>query len=295
MQIIRSSAIAFAFASGFSLSQAAPLSPDGPLSTMTLHAVTASHDLISFKAKTPSTVTTRVKLTGLAKDERLLGIDYRVARGVLFALGSSGRIFTVDIGNGALTPVGETPFAIALDGHRFGFDFNPAADRIRIVSDTGQNLRAHPDTGAIVDYKADEPGVQADGRLTYDEGDPNAGKAPRIVAAAYTYNTKNEKLTTNYAIDMATATLARQGSIEAEEPMVSPNTGRLKTVGKLGVDGITDAHFDISDISNTAVAALSTVAAPGYRLYSVDLATGTTHLLGDIGAGEPLLGLAIEP
>jgi hypothetical protein len=31
----------------------------------------------------------------------------------------------------------------------FGFDFNPT-DRIRLVSNTGQNLRLHPDLGTVV-------------------------------------------------------------------------------------------------------------------------------------------------
>jgi hypothetical protein len=36
----------------------------------------------------------------------------------------------------------------------FPIDFNPVVDRIRIMSDAGQNLRVHPDTGAVV---ADSP------------------------------------------------------------------------------------------------------------------------------------------
>ena len=40
---------------------------------------------------------------------------------------------------------------MALKGSAFGVDFNPAADRVRVVSNLGQNLRLHPDTGAQVD------------------------------------------------------------------------------------------------------------------------------------------------
>lgn len=144
------------------------------------------------------------------------------------------------------------------EGERLGFDFNPAADRIRIVSDSGQNLRAHPETGALVDFKPDADGLQLDGALAFSSDDANAGRPPRVIAAAYTYNKDNEKLTTNFAIDGEPGALVRQGSVEGVEPVVSPNSGQLSTVGALGVAGISDAHFDISDVTNTALAALST-------------------------------------
>ena len=35
-----------------------------------------------------------------------------------------------------------------LSGTAFGVDFNPMADRLRVVSDAEQNLRANADTGA---------------------------------------------------------------------------------------------------------------------------------------------------
>ena len=78
---------------------------------------------------------------------------------------------------GAATALGTAPFSPALSGSAFGFDFNPTVDRIRIVSDTGQNLRAHPDTGAV---------VAVDGSLRYAITDVAAGHDPDVVGAAYT-------------------------------------------------------------------------------------------------------------
>ncbi len=37
-----------------------------------------------------------------------------------------------------------------LSGTEFGIDFNPLADRLRVVSDTGQNLRIDVDSGATI-------------------------------------------------------------------------------------------------------------------------------------------------
>ncbi len=272
-----------------------PAAADAELAKIRLYAVSASHQLIAVSAAEPGRIIRSVTLYGLDANERLLGIDYRVAHGVLYALGSSGRVFRVDVASGALSAVGETRFGHALEGTQFGFDFNPAADRIRIVSERGQNLRAHPETGALVDFKPDIDGFQPDGALAFRSDDANAGRAPRVIAAAYTYNTENEKLTTNFAIDGELGALLRQGSVEGTEPVVSPNTGALSTVGSLGTGSLSEAHFDISDVTNTALAALSTRAAPVPTLYRIDLGSGRAYAIGPIGTGEPLLGIAIEP
>jgi len=260
-----------------------------------VRAVTQSHHLVSFNAGQPGRLLSDVALKGLPAGETVLGIDYRVARGELYALGSSGRVFRVDTASGQLTPVGNETFAQPLNGRQFGFDFNPAADRIRIVSDTRQNLRAHPDTGALVDASPDAPGLQTDGTLHYAAGDANEKAAPRVVAAGYTYNKDNEKLTTNYAIDAATGALVRQGSIEGEQPVVSPNLGKLYTVGSLGVAGLTDAHFDIADLNNAAFAVLGTAKDAAAQFYEIDLKTGKATRIGKVGTGEALRGIAIEP
>ena len=130
-------------------------------------------------------------------------------------------------------PVGEAPFALALEGTRFGFDFNPAADRIRVVGGT-DNRRMHPDTGMVVDADAAAADVQLDGALAYATGDVNAGKAPVVVAAAYTNPDADAATgTTNYAIDTAADALVTQGTKEGVTPAVSPNAGTLFTVGCL--------------------------------------------------------------
>lgn len=123
----------------------------------------------------------------------------------------------------------------------------------------------------------------------------NEKVTPRVVAAGYTYNKDNEKLTTNYAIDAATGALVRQGSIEGEQPVVSPNLGKLYTVGSLGVAEVTDAHFDIADLNNAAFAVLGTAKAAAAQLYEIDLKSGKATRIGQVGTGEALRGIAIEP
>lgn len=270
-------------------------SPEGPPATEVVLALTADHTLLRIQAGQPQQVQKSLALKGLPVGEQLVGMDFRVAKGVLFALGRTGQLYTLNTETGQLQPVGQPPHAVALTGVRWGVDFNPAADRIRVVSETGHNLRYHPDTGAVVDFDAQQPGVQPDPILRFATGDAQVGHAPRVVAAAYTYNTQNEKITTNFAIDARLGSLVMQGSREGVTPVESPNLGVLRTVGTLGVGPLADAAFDIADVKNTALAALRTQADPVTRLYRIDLLTGQARLLGTLAAGQPLVGLAIEP
>lgn len=270
-------------------------------------AAQADHDLIALttsdrlvRLSTVDTCATDapVKVTGLQPDESLLGIDFRPKDGVLFGLGSSSRLYTIDPVTGQATAVGGQPFAIGLAGTAFGFDFNPAVDRIRIVSNTGQNLRAHPDLGTIVDFNAMTPGVQPDGSLAYDattaDGDPldvNAGTLPLAVAAAYT-NPDNDPATgtTLYVID------ADLNALTLQAP---PNNGVLNTVGALGSDTTQLAGFDIAT-TNQAYAALKLAGGDKVKgcgnsaLVQIDLATGATTVVGVIGTPNPIVGLAVD-
>ena len=192
--------------------------------------VSADHQLQLVRAGRPDRIEQQVALRGLAAGDEVVGIDFRVARGVLYLLTRQGRLYTVDTGSGQLAPVGSgAPLALALPPGPIGFDFNPAADRIRIVG-AAVNLRAHPDTGALVDGDPKAEGLQPDGALRYAEGDPARGRTPRIDAAGYTYNKTSDKLTTNYAIDQAAGTLVMQGSLEGATPAVfttAPSAARV--------------------------------------------------------------------
>jgi hypothetical protein len=259
---------------------------EGPPRKETIQALTQNMELLTINAGQPGKVQRRIAVTGLAAGDRLVGMDYRVAKGVLFALSRNGYLFTLDTGTGLLKPVSAKPIGTPLDGTAFGVDFNPVADRIRVVSNTGQNLRLHPETGAV---------AAVDPALSYAPGDRQGGMAPELVAAAYTYNKQDEKLTTNYAIDRRAGMLVTQGTVEGVVPAVSPNTGQLRTVGPLGLGSIQDASFDIADISGAAFAAIRVNSQAPTRLYLVNLTHGGAVALGIVGDGAPLIGMAVEP
>lgn len=267
----------------------------GPAAKEEIIAVSAGNFLLRFNAGQPQQIRDRKPLQGLRTGENIIGIDFRVARGELFALASSGQLYKIDIAQARATAVGSPAVLPSAGATEWAFDFNPTVDRIRVANNTGFNLRLHPDTGAVVDGDPAQDGVQFDGRLAYDAKDSNEGKTARIVGAGYTYNKTNDKITTNYALDGALGTLVHQGTKEGVAPPVSPNTGRLFTVGSLGIGSFAHATFDISDVSPTAYAGVHNKGDAASRWHRVDLATGMATFIGTVGGGEPLVGAAIEP
>ncbi|GAA1302141.1 DUF4394 domain-containing protein [Saccharothrix xinjiangensis] len=211
----------------------------------------------------------RVRVRGLDQHDRLVGIDVRPAGGALYGIGRSGRLYTVDPRTGQATGIGAP---VVLEGRAVGFDFNPTVDRIRLVTSTGQNLRLHPDTGAV---------AAVDGALAY----PDARTTPKVAAAGYTNSVAGATSTTLYAIDSARGTLVTQGTRAGVTPVVSPNTGQLFTVGRLGARIDAGNGFDISP-DGTAL------AASGSAVYRVDLGTGRARLVG-LALGN-VVGLAFR-
>ncbi len=246
-----------------------------------IFAVNTNNNLISFNSLTPAAPMSQVQITGLQAGETINGIDFRPATGQLFALGSSSRLYRLNTTTGVATPVSSAALNPPLNGASFGFDFNPVVDRIRVVSDARQNLRIHPDLGTV---------AFVDTGLVYASGDSNAGALPSVTAAAYTDNSAGTPSTSLFVIDSNLDILARQGS--AGGSPASPNGGQLFTIGALGANVDGDTGFDISDSTGAAYASLNASGANSTQFYTVNLATGATTLIGAIGGGARVRGIA---
>ncbi len=243
---------------------------DSPISGVTLIGLSGDNTLLVFDAGRPAEVRT-VKVGRVGGT--LLGIDFRPADGRLYGLSSANNLYALDPATGAATLV--STLTVPFDGGvRSGVDFNPQADRLRLVGTNAQNLRVHPDLGASA----------TDGALAYARGDRHFGRKPSVTACAYTSSVARAPSTKTFDIDSALDVLVLQ------EP---PNDGRLKTVGPLGVD------FDVVggfDILTDAAGRDHGFAASGSTLYRIDLVTGAATPLGTIGRGRPsLIGLAATP
>ena len=239
--------------------------------------LTASNKLLSFDRATPATIRTTATVTGLQSGENLLGIVYRPADGQLYGVGSTGRIYTINGVTGAATlkstlaadSADATAPYTALAGTAFGVDFNPVADRLRIVSNTGQSLRINVDTGA-----------------TTTDGNINGGAAnTAITAAAYTNSFAGTASTTLFVID------ATNGTLYTQNP---PNNGTLASPVALGITATAVAGFDIDARTNTGYAVMT---VGGVRnLYTLNLAAATAPatLVAAVNVSEELRGIALK-
>jgi hypothetical protein len=167
----------------------------------------------------------------------------------------------------------DVPFAPALNGTKFGIDFNPAPDAIRVVSDAQQNMRLAPDAGTVI-------GGLADGNL-------NPGM-PEVVGAAYTNSTFSFTQPAATAVQLYVLDRA-QNQVCLQNP---PNAGTLTMCQPL--DGVRlgrDTGWDIAGPDD--IGYLATSDRRGRTtLYTVDETTGETSKIDRIG-GRRLTGLTV--
>ncbi len=245
-----------------------------------VQAVRGGNTLVTLNSSAPGTVLGSVAVTGLGVGQTIAGIDYRpTAPRILYAISNVGQLYTINSRTGVATLVGTPPLPTI---SAVGFDFNPTVDRLRIVTQVGQNVRANPDTGAL---------AATDGALAYAPTDANAGAIPTVAAAAYTNNVAGATSTTLYVLDtrgaLAPARLATQGSAT-----VSPNSGQLFTVGSTGVTSLGVSGFDIGATGQS----FATFTDPVTRvtsLYAINLTTGAATLIGALAGNTSYEGLAI--
>jgi hypothetical protein len=243
--------------------------------------LTAEGELVGFDTANPGAAAVIGSLDGLQSDTSLVGIDYRVQDGKLYGVGNKGGIYTIDDASGAATKVRQ--LTVALKGKSFGVDFNPAANALRIISDTGQNLR-QPFATADAETAADKA-------LTAPAPAPATGTvpAPGVTAAGYTNNDLD---------DTTATTLFDLNSMADRLAVQSPaNAGSLAPAGNLPVDAGGDAGFDVYStldagraVDNEAFAAVTVDGAQ--RLLAVDLLTGDATDLGQFNA--EVIDIAIQ-
>jgi hypothetical protein len=200
-------------------------------------------------------VTSKADIKGAAN---IVGIDVRPSDGMLYAVTADGGIYTVDAKTGQATMKSKLSETLKA-GATVTVDFNPVADRLRVITSEGVNLRVNVDDGKAI----------VDGALKFKDGDTNAGKTPKVVAGAYTNSaTPKPTATALYDIDAS-------GVLLSQAP---PNDGVLNTIGALGIklDGPVAFNIVVKGEDNAAW------LVSGGTLYSVDLKTGKATAAGKI-------------
>ena len=243
---------------------------------LSIVGLTDDQRLVSFTETKPWRTRDLGTISGLVTDGAVVGIDYRPATGDFYALGDKGGVYT--IGKGARATL-KSRVNVPLQGTTFGVDFNPAVDRLRIVSDTGQNLRDNvdADNDTLTDATLTSPG-------------PPPATFLGVAGAAYTNNDADPDTgTTLYDLD------ANADQVVIQSPA---NAGLIVPTGKLRVDAAPTVGFDIySAVRNGSTVRIDAFAAltvgGSDRLYEISLFNGRARSLGSIGGKSPVVDIAI--
>lgn len=241
-----------------------------PAAVPSLRAFGISADgtlMATFTTDQPNVLNWVRTVIGLSGDTALIGIDFRVQDGLLYGVGNKGGIYTIKYppatSDVVVTKVSQLQYTP--HGTNFGVDFNPAADRLRVISDQGQNLRHNlNDHTTIQDVNLTTPPIE--------------GTTKGVTAAAYTNNDR----------DGNTATTLFDINTTSDQVVIqSPaNNGTLAPTGNLGFDAGINAGMDIystlsggKTVDNTAFASLLPYGASTPSLYTVNLFTGEATVI----------------
>lgn len=254
--------------------------PGGGQTPVNIVGLTDDNRLVEFSSDNPAPRETGT-ISGLGDgDTKLIGMDYRANDGRLYGVGDRGGIYTIET-SGQAASVGR--LTIAPEGTNFGVDFNPAADALRVVSDTGQNLRQPMATTPL-------PATVADTPLSYPAAGTTAAQpGAGVTGAAYTNNdTDPNTATTLYDLDTTLDQIVIQSPA---------NAGLLAPTGKLTVDAGPSAGFDIYSTSSggsiTDQQAFATLQVNGQSgLYRITLFSGKAEQVGS-GLDRNLVDIAI--
>lgn len=205
---------------------------------------------LTYDTSGPSTT-----ITGLQGGESVESVDFRPSNGALYGFTNQYRLYQIDTSSGAATVVGS---ALALTGAIADIDFNPVADRLRVVTTSGISVRVNPDTGAL---------AATDTSVAFAAADPNFGNGLNCAGLAYTNNYVGATTTTLYAVEAVNDVLATVGG-PAGTP--SPNSGQVFTVAATTPTLAGSIGMDISGVSGTAYV----MAGVSGFIYTLNLSNG---------------------
>ena len=284
-----------------------------PAMAQTLFVLTTDGRLATTTVTNPSLVSTPLTITGVTATDTLVAIDVRPQNQNLYALGVNAVADTVQLYllspiTGLAVPLGSAAGYVNGAGGTVDFpaagwdiDFNPAADRLRVVNSSGLNFRMNPNTGGLVDG---DLGGAAGSVAGLNTDGPINGATTSAHGAAYTNNSPNNgNLTTLYTLDATTNGLFIQNSPNAGT-QTNGLTVTILNIATLDFSAV--SGFDIAPGVNTAVSNAAVSSGVGVVvlktatdsiLYTIDLATAAVSPRGNLDVRSmaivPDLGAAI--
>jgi hypothetical protein len=262
-------------------------------SGLSIIGLSSAGNLVRFKSSTPGTTTT-VATSGITAGESLVGIDFRPSTGQLFSVGINataniGTVYILDPQTGVATVVGSTGSISGVDfpdpaSSTYAINFNPTADRIRLITSTGINMRLSPLNGIV---SSNDVAINGLGAV--------------VNGASYTDSYGGATLTTLYTID------ALNKAIYIQNPANNgTQTNKINLVFSPDITFNAELGFEIqsgarvsangaaltSDFPHTAYATLTSGGVP--KLYLIDLTTGQATVVGTLGTSLRSLAVATD-
>lgn len=228
---------------------------------VTLVGLTSSNEITRFDT-TNIGAATSANITGLAANDRFVGIDLRPGDNKIYGVTLSNKIYTVDEFTGATTFVAALSMNVISATLGYGIDFNPSADftgaaSLRLISSAGSNFAINPLTGVVGNAASVIPtGISA---VAYSNSNPLPTSAPTS--------------TELYYID-TDADVLRVATTGFNAPTIT-------TIGPLGVDALRANGFELLG-NGMAYAGLNTDAGTSLvtGIYGINLMTGAATLIG---------------
>ncbi|PTA68402.1 DUF4394 domain-containing protein [Deinococcus arcticus] len=261
-----------------------PAAPAGQLA----YGLTTGGQLVSFGLDNANASLSTMNVTGLGSGETLVDLDVRNTDNMLYALSSAGNIYRLSMAGAA------TRDGAALGEAAVAMDFNPVANRLRVVGTADRNFRVTLNS-APVPGTSPAGTVTNDGTYAYALSTPN----PNLVAAAYTNSFNNSAsgavnpntTTELFTIDADTDALV----LHSNNPTgPAGNFSLLTSRGALGVDAM--PGMTGFDITGTSSAYLSTSTGGTTSFYTVNLGTGAATLKTTLsGVSLKSFALALTP
>jgi hypothetical protein len=279
-----------------------PVTPALPPTSGDTSALLTSNQLAALASNNPAGLETGVTITGVAAGETLVGIDRRPQNGYLYGLGynptaGTVQVYAISAATTLATPIGTPPAFVAADGTtavrigtdantRFGFDFNPTVDRIRVTNTAGQTFRLNPNNGAGIDGDTVNAGLQMDGALN--------GTTTTLQGSAYTNSAQNATVTTLYGLDPMMDILCIQNPPNAgTQTGCQPLSAPLDSVGGFDISpAVTVATSNTPVTTGSGLATVQITGQTTSSLVSINLTSGMVTPVGTISSA--VLGIALQ-
>lgn len=250
--------------------------PNGPqIAALRVFALDSNGLLLLFGANAPGQVLNSITPTGLQAGEKLVSLDFRPKTGVLYGLGSTGRLYYIDTFTGRCFNVlnAGVPSGVAIvpQQAQADIDFDPKNDVVRLVSGS-QFARINPNDGTL---------LAVDPAVTFTDG----GAAPNIVACAYENNNFGTATSRLFVVDASRDQVLLSG--------INPNSGIFGPVHSLNFDTNNNVGFDIAQ-NNLGVITVNANGQPNSKVLIFDPATPKVLPFTDVGHNVPLVSVAVE-